>query len=108
MLKSKACRSAIMFGDELSEQQCVQLVQQLQATQLCFQCAHGRPTMAPVVDLKALSAAASSRHGHRKELAAAAVAAASKKRAGSSGTAAGGGSGKVRRLTVEGLRAAMK
>ncbi|WIA13629.1 hypothetical protein OEZ85_007193 [Tetradesmus obliquus] len=51
VLKSKACRSAIMFGKLLSRQQCVDLVQQLGQTELCFCCAHGRPTTVPLVDL---------------------------------------------------------
>jgi DNA mismatch repair ATPase MutL len=42
VLKSKACRSAIMFGTQLSREQCVELVQQLGQTELCFCCAHGR------------------------------------------------------------------
>jgi DNA mismatch repair protein MLH3 len=42
VLKSKACRSAIMSGTQLSREQCVQLVQQLGQTELCFCCAHGR------------------------------------------------------------------
>ena len=53
-LSAKACRSAIMFGDPLLPTECAQLVSSLKATQLCFSCAHGRPTMAPLVDLQAL------------------------------------------------------
>lgn len=34
--------------------QCQALVGSLAATQLCFSCAHGRPTTAPVVDLRLL------------------------------------------------------
>ncbi len=52
-LNAKACRSAIMFGDPLLPTECAQLVSLLKATQLCFSCAHGRPTMAPLVDLQA-------------------------------------------------------
>ena len=54
ILNAKACRSAIMFGDPLLPRECVELVSSLQATQLCFSCAHGRPTMAPLVSLPAL------------------------------------------------------
>lgn len=57
VLNSKACRSAIMFGDELLQAQCQDLVDELQCTQMCFICAHGRPTTVPVVDLVALSKA---------------------------------------------------
>lgn len=42
VLRSKACRGAIMFGDALSRDQCETLLQQLAATELCFMCAHGR------------------------------------------------------------------
>ena len=41
-------------GDALSRADCCILVQRLQETQLCFSCAHGRPTMAPLADLSAL------------------------------------------------------
>lgn len=54
VLKSKACRSAIMFGDVLVHTQCCDLIAALQATQLCFCCAHGRPTTAPLVGLPAI------------------------------------------------------
>lgn len=51
ILNAKACRSAIMFGDPLLPSECVELVSSLKVTQLCFSCAHGRPTMAPLVSL---------------------------------------------------------
>ncbi|KAF6251124.1 hypothetical protein COO60DRAFT_671380 [Scenedesmus sp. NREL 46B-D3] len=54
VVKSKACRSAVMFGTQLSRQQCVELVQRLGEAQLCFCCAHGRPTTVPLIDLAAL------------------------------------------------------
>ena len=54
ILNAKACRSAIMFGDPLLPSECAELVSALKATQLCFSCAHGRPTMAPLVNLQAL------------------------------------------------------
>ena len=53
ILNAKACRSAIMFGDLLLPTECAQLITALKATQLCFSCAHGRPTMAPLVHLQA-------------------------------------------------------
>ena len=34
--------------------QCQQLLERLMQTQLCFSCAHGRPTTAPVVDMQLL------------------------------------------------------
>lgn len=54
ILNAKACRSAIMFGDPLLPSECAELVSALKATKLCFSCAHGRPTMAPLVNLQAL------------------------------------------------------
>ncbi|GAU28111.1 hypothetical protein TSUD_223520 [Trifolium subterraneum] len=54
LLNSKACRGAIMFGDSLLPSECSLLVQELRHTSLCFQCAHGRPTTVPLVNLEAL------------------------------------------------------
>ncbi|ODV98236.1 hypothetical protein PACTADRAFT_20237, partial [Pachysolen tannophilus NRRL Y-2460] len=51
LINSKACRSAIMFGDELPLQNCKELVSNLSKCKLPFQCAHGRPSIAPLVDL---------------------------------------------------------
>ncbi|ORY96384.1 hypothetical protein BCR43DRAFT_274473 [Syncephalastrum racemosum] len=42
VLKSKACRSAIMFNDPLTLDECRQLVQSLAHCNFPFQCAHGR------------------------------------------------------------------
>ncbi len=53
MLNSRACRSAIMFNDELTKEECQTLVQKLGKCDFPFQCAHGRPSMVPVVDLGA-------------------------------------------------------
>nr|XP_011461560.1 PREDICTED: DNA mismatch repair protein MLH3 isoform X2 [Fragaria vesca subsp. vesca] len=54
ILNSKACRGAIMFGDSLLPSECSLIVDELKQTSLCFQCAHGRPTTAPLVNLEAL------------------------------------------------------
>jgi len=51
MLNSRACRSAIMFNDELSLQECERLVQSLAECAFPFQCAHGRPSMVPLIEL---------------------------------------------------------
>lgn len=51
MLNSRACRSAIMFNDELSKEQCQSLVRRLASCKFPFQCAHGRPSLVPLVDL---------------------------------------------------------
>lgn len=56
MLNSRSCRSAIMFNDELSIEQCENLVQRLADCAFPFQCAHGRPSMIPLVDMAAVSA----------------------------------------------------
>ena len=53
VLASKACRSAIKFGDKLNDRQMSCLLKQLSQCRLPFQCAHGRPTLFPIADLKA-------------------------------------------------------
>lgn len=52
-LHSRACRTAIMFGDWLSLSQCEELIHQLQHCQFPFQCAHGRPSIVPLVEFSA-------------------------------------------------------
>ncbi|XP_039138697.1 DNA mismatch repair protein MLH3 isoform X2 [Dioscorea cayenensis subsp. rotundata] len=54
ILNFKACRGAIMFGDSLLPSECSLIVDELKATSLCFQCAHGRPTTAPLLNMVAL------------------------------------------------------
>ncbi|KAF5181679.1 Dna mismatch repair protein mlh3 [Thalictrum thalictroides] len=54
VLNYKACRSAIMFGDALLPSECSLIIEELKKTSLCFQCAHGRPTTVPLVNLEAL------------------------------------------------------
>ncbi|KAJ8427830.1 hypothetical protein Cgig2_001641 [Carnegiea gigantea] len=54
ILNYKACRGAIMFGDKLLPSECNLIVEELKHTSLCFQCAHGRPTTVPLVNLEAL------------------------------------------------------
>ena len=51
MLNSRACRSAIMFNDELTKEEAQTLIQRLGDCNFPFQCAHGRPSMIPLVDL---------------------------------------------------------
>lgn len=55
VLRSKACRGAAMFGDELPRARCEALLGALRGARLPFCCAHGRPTTAPLVDLRALA-----------------------------------------------------
>ena len=49
MLNSRACRSAIMFNDELTHAESEMLVARLAECKFPFQCAHGRPSMVPLV-----------------------------------------------------------
>ena len=51
MLNSRSCRSAIMFNDELGLEECRVLVGKLAKCMFPFQCAHGRPSMVPLVEL---------------------------------------------------------
>lgn len=51
LLNSRACRTAIMFNDVLSVDECQQLVSQLTQCVFPFQCAHGRPSMVPLLDM---------------------------------------------------------
>ncbi|KAI0518373.1 hypothetical protein F5B22DRAFT_600961 [Xylaria bambusicola] len=51
MINSRACRSSIMFNDALSLEECTDLVRRLADCAFPFQCAHGRPSMVPLVDI---------------------------------------------------------
>ncbi|KAF3025639.1 DNA mismatch repair protein [Neopestalotiopsis sp. 37M] len=51
MINSRACRSAIMFNDTLSMGECKALLGRLAECAFPFQCAHGRPSMVPLVDM---------------------------------------------------------
>lgn len=53
LVNSRACRSAIMFNDELSREHCQELVRNLSKCVFPFMCAHGRPSMVPLVSLAA-------------------------------------------------------
>lgn len=50
-INSRACRTSIKFGDSLSADEMDHLVRQLSRCHQPFQCAHGRPSVAPLVDL---------------------------------------------------------
>eukprot|EP00659_Diplonema_papillatum_P018969 gene18969-29215_t len=50
LLASKACRSAIMFNDPLSPEQCRALIEELAQTRDPFHCAHNRPSAAPLCE----------------------------------------------------------
>ncbi|KAG2225617.1 hypothetical protein INT45_013728 [Circinella minor] len=53
ILRSKACRGAVMFNDSLTMEQCRWLIQALSNCRFPFQCVHGRPSMVPLVALDA-------------------------------------------------------
>lgn len=55
MLNSRSCRSAIMFNDGLTIGECEILVKRLALCAFPFQCAHGRPSMIPLVQLDSSS-----------------------------------------------------
>jgi len=52
VLASNACRYAIMFGDSLTHEQCVELISSLSKCNFSFICAHGRPSIIPLIDMK--------------------------------------------------------
>ncbi|OBT69717.1 hypothetical protein VE03_00870 [Pseudogymnoascus sp. 23342-1-I1] len=49
MLNSRACRGAVMFNDVLGVGECEALVRRLGGCKFPFLCAHGRPSMVPLV-----------------------------------------------------------
>ncbi|KAK2748754.1 DNA mismatch repair protein [Myotisia sp. PD_48] len=51
LINSRACRSAVMFNDPLSVDECSAIVSKLSTCVLPFQCAHGRPSMVPIINL---------------------------------------------------------
>ncbi|KAG9294305.1 hypothetical protein G9A89_021664 [Geosiphon pyriformis] len=51
IVNSKACRGAIKFNDPLTVEQCRLLIQKLSQCNFPFQCAHGRPSMVPIMVL---------------------------------------------------------
>lgn len=55
LINSRACRSAVMFNDELSLEECEVLIRKLSVCRFPFMCAHGRPSMVPLVDTGVLA-----------------------------------------------------
>eukprot|EP01023_Acetabularia_acetabulum_P012100 TRINITY_DN15633_c0_g2_i2.p2 TRINITY_DN15633_c0_g2~~TRINITY_DN15633_c0_g2_i2.p2 ORF type:complete len:290 (-),score=7.98 TRINITY_DN15633_c0_g2_i2:199-948(-) len=51
ILKSKACRSAVMFGRSLNFSQAQKVIKELSFTEMPMICAHGRPTVIPLICL---------------------------------------------------------
>ena len=45
---------AIMFNDPLHRDECLDMIRELKNCKIPFQCAHGRPSVAPIVDLTKL------------------------------------------------------
>ncbi|OJJ41207.1 hypothetical protein ASPWEDRAFT_34705 [Aspergillus wentii DTO 134E9] len=54
LLNSRACRTAIMFNDVLTVDECQNLVTRLARCVFPFQCAHGRPSMVPILDMQSI------------------------------------------------------
>lgn len=54
VLASYACHGAIKFGDTLDKETCVKVMRDLSLCQLPFQCAHGRPAIAPLLRFSTL------------------------------------------------------
>lgn len=52
IIKSTSCRSAIMFNDPLSQEASERLVRRLAECRFPFQCAHGRPSLVPLCEIK--------------------------------------------------------
>jgi DNA mismatch repair ATPase MutL len=50
-LALSACHTAVRFGDELTREQCISIVQALADCEMPFSCAHGRPSIVPLVIL---------------------------------------------------------
>ncbi|GAA6022703.1 hypothetical protein JCM11491_003737 [Sporobolomyces phaffii] len=55
LITSKACRGAVMFNDRLREDQARELVRAVAETTFPFVCAHGRPSIVPLVHLASSS-----------------------------------------------------
>ena len=51
VLCSYACHGAIRFGDSLTIVECNAIIKSLAKCRLPFQCAHGRPSIAPLINL---------------------------------------------------------
>ncbi|PFX17093.1 DNA mismatch repair protein Mlh3 [Stylophora pistillata] len=70
VISSQACHGAVKFGEPLGTTECQELIQSLSKCQLPFQCAHGRPSVIPLVDLKFLEKKVNSEENvHRPRLA---------------------------------------
>jgi len=61
LLCSQACRGAIMFGQPVSSHTAHSLVQAIALCKAPFQCAHGRPSLAPVTTLSSIDCTSNSK-----------------------------------------------
>ncbi|GAA5994097.1 hypothetical protein JCM5350_008092 [Sporobolomyces pararoseus] len=52
LINSKACRGAIMFNDRLRDEQAQALLESLAKTKFPWTCAHGRPSIVPLVNFQ--------------------------------------------------------
>ncbi|KAF7946193.1 hypothetical protein EAE96_009196 [Botrytis aclada] len=55
LLNSRACRTAIMFNDELGIDECRELVRRLANCKFPFMCAHGRVSLVPLGELEMMT-----------------------------------------------------
>ena len=55
MINSRACRSAVMFNDDLGREECEGLLRKVGKCAFPFQCAHGRPSMVPLISLGSIA-----------------------------------------------------
>ncbi|KYM85164.1 DNA mismatch repair protein Mlh3 [Atta colombica] len=53
-IASEACHGAIKFGDKLTLEECTSLIQLLKNMKFPNRCAHGRPTIIPVIEFSEL------------------------------------------------------
>ncbi|CAG9313438.1 unnamed protein product [Blepharisma stoltei] len=51
IMKSKACRSSINFGNEMTVEECEKICKDLENWVFSTHCAHGRPTVYPLMKL---------------------------------------------------------
>ncbi|GAB6022166.1 hypothetical protein CHUAL_006304 [Chamberlinius hualienensis] len=52
LLRSQACHAAVKFGEYLPIETCDQLLKQLSKCDLPFHCAHGRPSVVPLIQIR--------------------------------------------------------
>ncbi|XP_065581649.1 DNA mismatch repair protein Mlh3-like [Artemia franciscana] len=54
-LASMACHGSVRFGRKMSRDSCLQLIRLLSAQKLPFQCAHGRPSLVPLIKIPTIA-----------------------------------------------------